>query len=1052
MKKRNRFFRFFLLLSILLASPAFSQDESALFTSLAPDVLLLLDLSGSMGWAPAGQFMYISSSSVCTTGSNIPFYADSGTGHTQACTIDAYGTVPKYGNASCSGPFYRSSTTGYTTDCSRLAIAKRAIFDILDDNDNSSVSSQDEKSLNVRFGYMRYTGCTSDDIGGSYSSGCNKLIQPIGSHYSSIYCNNSTSCSAASSASGSVSGETASDGTPLASALNEAKLYLDYHKSTDPAKACRSKFVLLITDGADTFTCGGDGTEGQSDQYKRRRAVVAKAKALGDAGYKVYVVGFGAGMPHFLRYTLNWMAYSGGTNNPLVDDSGSVTGFDPSANGACASSSTADHNIEGDGTHTYALSNDPGEAPLDGYAFLAANAADLTAALKQAVNEIREANYCFSLVSVTSFRTQDENYLYEASFQPKSDDPFWIGHLKKYVLDVNGNVGDPLWDAGDVLSSTPAGNRTMYTLLSGTSLIPFQTSQITKEILGVATDAQRDLVVGYFRGDPAYNKDSWKLGDIYHAGPVTVATPSKYFNDLRDANKAFGTFRSSYPRTSANGLRIVLTSANDGQIHAFRSSDATEAWSFIPPNLLSKLKNVAHSSHPVGYSHQYFVDGPITVADAWLGSGDGKSKSASDWKTLLVFGEGRGASPSLWSSSSSCSSGFSATYSTGYPYYCGYYAFDITNTASPAFRSRIQPASGQEPYWGDPWSKMAVGRVRINGNEKWVGFIGGGYNPSDCSDPGDCDQRGKGFYVVDLSSGAVLWGITLAQNSGLTFSLVGSPAIADTDYDGFIDTAYIGDLGGNVWRFKFCRDGDPSTCGISDWTGGKLYAASSGGDRPIYATVAVTQDQNANLWVAWGTGDKTDPLALSTVGNPFQEKLFAVKDSDRTSTYVLGNLEDISSTVYQDAPAKKGWYVTLAGSGEKILADPAFFGGVVYFTTFTPDQSGNPCTLAGTGKLYGIALMLVKADQSIYQAGGGVMTPPPIPGVPGSGNRSMVVGSGIPTAPVISFKPSGALPPDIYVTTSGGAGMDAVTARVNFNPPAFSSRTNILSWKDRRVQ
>ena len=64
----------------------------------------------------------------------------------------------------------------------------------------------------------------------------------------------------------------------------------------------------------------------------------------------------------------------------------------------------------------------------------------------------------------------------------------------------------------------------------------------------------------------------------------------------------------------------------------------------------------------------------------------------------------------------------------------------------------------------------------------------------------------------------------------------------------------------------------------------------------------------------------------------------------------------------------------------------------------------------------------------------------------------MVVGSGIPTAPVISFKPSGALPPDIYVTTSGGAGMDAVTARVNFNPPAFSSRTNILSWKDRRVQ
>jgi type IV pilus assembly protein PilY1 len=419
---------------------------------------------------------------------------------------------------------------------------------------------------------------------------------------------------------------------------------------------------------------------------------------------------------------------------------------------------------------------------------------------------------------------------------------------------------------------------------------------------------------------------------------------------------------------------------------------------------------------------------------------------------MLIFGEGRGANPTLWSSSSSCSSDFSAAYSADYPYYCGYYAFDLTNTASPVFRWRLQPAAGQEPYWGDPWSKMVVGRVRINGNEKWVGFMGAGYNPTDCADPGDCDLRGKGFFVVDLTDGTVLWGFTRAQNGAMNFSLVGSPAIVDTDYDGFIDTAYLGDLGGNVWRFKFCRDGDPSTCGISDWSGGQVFAASASGDRPIYTTVAVTQDQNANLWVSWGTGDKTDALALPTLLKPFQEKLFAVKDNDRTSTYALGNLEDISSSLYQDAPAKKGWYISLTGSGEKILAEPAFFGGVLYFTTYTPDQTGNPCNQAGTGKLYGIALTRVKVDQSFYEAGGGVMTPPPIPGVPGSGNRSMVVGYGIPTAPVISFKPSGALPPDIYVTTSGGAGMEAVTARVNFNPPAFSSRTNILSWKDRRVQ
>ena len=45
-----------------------------------------------------------------------------------------------------------------------------------------------------------------------------------------------------------------------------------------------------------------------------------------------------------------------------------------------------------------------------------------------------------------------------------------------------------------------------------------------------------------------------------------------------------------------------------------------------------------------------------------------------------------------------------------------------------------------------------MGKVLISGNEKWVGFIGGGnYNDGD---------KGKGFFVVDLSTGAVIWSFT----------------------------------------------------------------------------------------------------------------------------------------------------------------------------------------------------------------------------------------------------------------------------------------------------
>ena len=63
---------------------------------------------------------------------------------------------------------------------------------------------------------------------------------------------------------------------------------------------------------------------------------------------------------------------------------------------------------------------------------------------------------------------------------------------------------------------------------------------------------------------------------------------------------------------------------------------------------------------------------------------------------------------------------------------------------------------------------MAIGRVKINGNEKWVGFIGAGYNND--GDP----NRGKGFFVVDLSNGNILWSYTRGnrrqydlQHSGL---------------------------------------------------------------------------------------------------------------------------------------------------------------------------------------------------------------------------------------------------------------------------------------------
>ncbi len=1195
-----------------------SGEEALFVSSTQPDALLVVDLSGSMDWNPAGDDLTYGSNSACyadTTNckgtgcsggfcqnskaattffahtsdctadstncvgtncsrgfcsaakvatiyysSNVSGTADyancRGTGcgrsdgfctasmpagttyyaHDSSCTANTYHCRYSESWKDCANGFCATSHSSYTRQCSyactttacstpltttscdvacssgacsqacsRLDITKRSIFNILDDNADGSISTADEGSLGVRLGYMRFNNCSSDDTGGAYSSGCNKLIKAIGTNYSTI---NSY-----------VQAESASGGTPLATSLKEAKLYLDAHKANDASKNCRQKFVILITDGSDTYACGGDGSECDPHRYKNRREVVAKAKALNDAGYKVFVIGFGTAMPPYLRNALNWAAYYGGTDNPNEANSGDTTAYSiatatdctatsPANTAACCNLNSAGCYPSGvsgctndsssltascyDASKPYpttsgnsqsnfqATANDPGYLTLSGYAYLAGNANELVAAVKASINIIREATFSFSQASIQSSRTTDENYVYEGSFQPVAGDPFWLGHLRKYPINTDGTVSNTFIDAGSVLKATTYSSRNIKTCIgcSATYISPISPSDfstsIDKTYFDVSTDAERDAIVGYIQGNPAYNPENWKLGDVFRSTPITFGSPSFFFEDMRDKASytlsctgglncattstqtvnAFGYHRCTHCRSSSNYKRLIVAGANDGQFHAFRTNDMVEVWSFIPPNLLSKLKNITHSTHPSSLVHQYFVDGPVSGADVWLGSGNGKNKSSSDWKSVLVFGLGRGSTEHLWSSSAYCDSGLAGTYSPTYSNYCGYYALDLTDSINPKYMWRLNgfDAGTQAPYMGDSWSKMMMGRILLKSGatetEKWVGFIGGGYNENDCTGGGTCDKRGKGFFIVDLSNGQILWSFTLGAGTASTtgsgsytdmkYSLPAPPAIVDTDNDGFVDTVYIGDMGGNMWRFKLCTKSmlNAGSCSTSNWNGRLLFDSSSGNIRPIFTSAAVTKDPIGNIWVYWGTGDKIDPTAANA-----QEHFYAMKDNF-TSTYTVNDIDTLSSDSQVFNPAsttKVGYRIQLNGSGQKILAEPTIFGGVVYYTSFTPGNSSDPCEQAGTATLSCVS----------YTTGAGAC---------GDSNiRSMTVGTGIASAPIVSIKPGGGTGTggsiaDLYVTVSGGGLTSASTLKVNMNVKGVSNMTNMLFWKDKRVK
>jgi len=983
----------FLMLIGIIRS--FADDTDLFVAQVPPDALIVLDLSGSMRWTPAGATMYISSTETCQT--DVAYYETSGSGHTKACTIDPYSTVPKYSDSTCSGPFYiNNSHSGYTTDCSRLEIAKRSIFDLLDDNDDGTINNDDETSLGIRMGYMRFYNCSGDDTGGNYNGGCNRIMDRIddigNNNYDHIW--------------DSVHDAEASDGTPLASALNEARLYLDYQKSTDDLRECRKKFVILVTDGADTYHCSGNGSEGQTDQYKRRRETIAEAKALADAGYNVFVVGFGATMPHYSRNTLNWAAYYGKTNNPDDSDSGDVHGYDipseppgmlyPSGVTHCQSSSTASHNL-GDGSHYYATSNDPGEANLSGYAFLATDASQLAAALKTIAKYIQERSYSFTSPTVPSVQLVVGDTMYISSFTPRSEEPFWAGSVRAYrlnpdgtlPLDAQGNPDDSsrLWNA-----SIPA-SRTIKTYRRG-AFVDFTSANISKEDLGVGTDTERDAVVAYVRG--------LALGDIFHSNAVIVGEPSRFFED-----QGFSGSGGSYD-TNKNRTKVLIVGANDGMLHAFNSATGVEAWAFVPNSLLTNLKTMM----PPNTNHTYYVDSSPKVADVWFDYNGDNIKTANEWKTVLVCGLRKGGKQ--------------------------YFALDITDTLSPQYLWEFPNPNDAVTLGrvGQSWSEPVIGRVKIeqgsNLVERWVAFTGGGLDPNERR---NVDATvGKDFFVIDFRTGNIIK--EFYQLHGMAHSLAAPPTAVDTNTDGFIDKVYIGDLGGQMWVFNvsfkaLTQESD------SLWTGQRLFVAPESGSptyekHMIYYQPSVAFDQYGTPLVYFGTGDRENPKDSTNQ----RERIYAVKD-DGAGAYPRyeANLSDVtnSNTFNQVQDPYKGWYIRLYKEGislEKVLGKPVVFYHLLYFTTFTYAESVNPCYAGGSANLYVIE----------FRSGGGALTVDDLSDLTGpASERSREIGVGVPSAPVITVNMKGNASV-IIETTSGQV----------FSQAAFSPTTNreVLYWRE----
>lgn len=530
---------------------------------------------------------------------------------------------------------------------------------------------------------------------------------------------------------------------------------------------------------------------------------------------------------------------------------------------------------------------------------------ELVTALKQVVTSILEATPSAAALAANSTSIKTGSLVYQARFDSKD----WSGDLIAYPVQEDGSIGSALWQAKTLMPS-PA-SRVIYTI-NGSSGIAFtncatltsdQKTALDKNAAGV-TDSQCSNRLSWLRGNTITgmrSRPSTILGDIINSDPIYV-----HAEDYGYATAAFVGAGSYATYVTGKGSRIpmVYVGGNDGMLHAFRgdigaTDSGAEKFAFIPNAVFANLSKLTDTS----YVHKYFVDGSPTVGDAYVGGG---------WKTFLVSGLGAGGK--------------------------SVFALDISNPASPS--PGMVKWEFTDVDMGYSFSKPQIARLP---DGSWVAIFGNGYNSS--------SERAY-LYVVDINTGALIQKIAAgtATANGLS-----TPVLHDSDNDKIVDTAYAGDLQGNLWKF------DLSAGVAASWVvanaGSPLFSArnDAGEVQAITAQPTLGGNPAGGIMVYVGTGiylgasDLLDAKEQSFYG--IWDNGTAILTTDRSELQeqsILAETTEFSTDVRETTstivsyPAKRGWYMDFdvpSPAGERVVTQALLRYGRVIFLTLIPSTA-----------------------------------------------------------------------------------------------------------------
>lgn len=756
--------------------------------------------------------------------------------------------------------------------------------------------------------------------------------------------------------------------TPLGQQLRDAYHYYatdpyrdDHFKPVsqdpdgDPYLTCRSKFVVVISDG------GSNAHDGVTDGRAEALQAAADLKAL---GVNVYVVAVGhpaanpaSGPPAADLQFLNDLALAGGTLAATVADS-------PQDAIAAISDAIQASQLDNQVYSRPVTATATGSVTDVLHGFYSLSTFDISQPLRTRGTIEQRVFQCGSACQnplTPGVGQVCEVIDYGTRLKAKGTQRKLYGHKAGGRLTLNGTNFAPA-DLG-------IGNVGLGPQLTLTQNLECIVSSTFDLSTNPGRAGYRDHVMDMLWGAAGSCRANHPLGAVSRSQMAVLEPadrtgyrePSFLTYIGRDA-PASADYGDSVLPGSRNRPTMLFAATHDGLLHAFRTDRSTaittkfldvagdEMWAWLPKFSLRRISQLKL----VTLADASYLGGSITTGHVQLsrtGLEAGADDLARKWRAVVIAGAGTAGS--------------------------GYTALDVTSPDDPRLLWEINPESrcygaqvsspAPGPTCLASTSYQNMGRstarpiltnlyFRYNNApaaQRAVVIVPMGLPPSQASvtNFGVEGQGGRGLYIIDLETGALIRELDTASmdKSGMPMT------VADTDLGYFAaDIAcvpagtgqiatrcFAGDTKGMLWRIDL-TDQDPNNWtfkffhdayGGPDVPAGWQKAIDSADRAPVASAPSLSVNAAGNIVIIYGTGsgdDESSSTRLHTV-HSLTETFVAQQD---------GVMPQVSVN----------WQKRL-DAHERFIGPPVVFALHAYWSSWEVAQDG--ACVTGVGKIWG---------------------------------------------------------------------------------------------------